>query len=131
MRVSDAAQDFEDRIANLLCPWLQAHDVLLDLQSFHTPGKPFTMIGPPDKPTELEPFARASEEAMALRLAVGRFAIEFPEMSLVAVYMATAHSVHQLACSRQLLCREIGPTGQHLARALVVDLVTPARPVQI
>jgi predicted deacylase len=74
MRVSDAPQDFEDRIANLLCPLLQAHDVLLDLHSFHTPGKPFAMIGPPDNRGELEPFARASEEeAMALRLGVGRF----------------------------------------------------------
>lgn len=74
MRVSDAPQDFEDRIANLLCPLLQAHDVLLDLHSFHTPGTPFAMIGPSHNRGELEPFARASEEeAMALRLGIGRF----------------------------------------------------------
>ena len=40
-------------------------------------------------------------------------------------------AVHQLACSVQLLGCEIGPTGQHVARPLVVDRVTPARPVQI
>ena len=39
-------QDFEDRIANVLCPLLDAHEVLLDLHSFHTGGSPFVMIGP-------------------------------------------------------------------------------------
>lgn len=74
MRMTDAPQDFEDRIANALCPLLQAHDVLLDLHSFHTPGTPFALIGPRDNRGEIEPFARASEEeALALRLGVGRF----------------------------------------------------------
>jgi predicted deacylase len=55
-------QDFEDRIANVLCPWLDSHDVLLDLHSFHTDGQPFVMLGPPDNAGTLEPFAHALEE---------------------------------------------------------------------
>ena len=38
MAPSAIPQDFEDRIANVLCPLLDAHDVLLDLHSFHTGG---------------------------------------------------------------------------------------------
>ncbi len=55
-------QDYEDHVANVLCPWLAAHDVLLDLHSFHTAGRPFAMIGPPDNPGPLEPFAHADAE---------------------------------------------------------------------
>ncbi len=62
-------QDYEDRIANALCPLLAEHDVLLDLHSFHSPGEPFAMIGPLDNAGALEPFAHAAEEeALALRL---------------------------------------------------------------
>ncbi len=61
--------DYEDRIANVLCPLLAAHEVLLDLHSFHTAGEPFAMIGPPDNTGNLEPFAHAqAEQAWALRL---------------------------------------------------------------
>ncbi|HEU5295245.1 MAG TPA: succinylglutamate desuccinylase/aspartoacylase family protein [Burkholderiaceae bacterium] len=61
--------DNEDRIANVLCPLLAEHDVLLDLHSFHSPGEPFAMIGPPDNTGVLEPFAHAgAETALALRL---------------------------------------------------------------
>lgn len=56
------AQDFEDRVANVLCPLLDAHDVLLDLHSFHTGGAPFVMVGPANNQGELEPFSRAAEE---------------------------------------------------------------------
>jgi len=56
-------QDFEDRVANVLCPLLAAHDVLLDLHSFHTAGQPFVMIGPTDNNGGLEPFAHAQQEA--------------------------------------------------------------------
>ena len=64
-----APQDFEDHIANVLCPLLAAHDVLLDLHSFHTPGEPFVMIGPQNNTGTLEPFAQAAaEQALALRL---------------------------------------------------------------
>jgi predicted deacylase len=58
-----APRDNEDRIANLLCPWLAAHDVLLDLHSFRSPGEPFVMRGPPDNDGPLEPFAQAATEA--------------------------------------------------------------------
>jgi len=62
-------QDYEDHIANVLCPLLAEHDVLLDLHSFHSPGEPFVMLGPQDNTGVLEPFAHAAqEEALALRL---------------------------------------------------------------
>ncbi len=66
--------EFEDRIANWLCPLLAQHDALLDLHSFHTAGQPFAMLGPEDNTGTLEPFARSAEEtALALRLGVHRF----------------------------------------------------------
>ena len=69
LRPHAAPVDHEDRIANVLCPLLAQHQVLLDLHSFHSPGAPFAMIGPPDNTGPLEPFARAAqEEALALRL---------------------------------------------------------------
>jgi len=52
-------QDYEDRIANVLCPQLAAHDVLLYLHSFHTAGAPFAMLDPPNNTGTLEPFAHA------------------------------------------------------------------------
>ena len=55
-------QDFEDRIANRLCPLLECHDALLDLHSFHTGGAPFVMIGPQDNTGSLEPFSHAADE---------------------------------------------------------------------
>ncbi len=62
-------QDYEDRIANVLCPLLAQHDVLLDLHSFHSPGEPFVMLGPQDNTNSLEPFAHAArEEALAMCL---------------------------------------------------------------
>ena len=62
-------QDYEDHIANVLCPLLAAHDVLLDLHSFHTAGEPFAMLGPANNTGSLEPFALAAQEqALALRL---------------------------------------------------------------
>jgi uncharacterized protein len=69
LRPNDNPQDYEDRIANVLCPLLAEHEVLLDLHSFHTAGQPFAMIGPTDNSGALEPFAHAAEEeALALRL---------------------------------------------------------------
>ena len=69
LRPNPAPRDFEDRIANALCPLLAAHDALLDLHSFHTAGEPFAMLGPRDNAGPLEAFARAAEEeALALRL---------------------------------------------------------------
>lgn len=71
---TDEPVEFEDRIANWLCPLLAQHDALLDLHSFHTAGQPFVMLGPEDNAGTLEPFARSAEEtALALRLGVHRF----------------------------------------------------------
>lgn len=71
---TDAPVDFEDHIANWLCPLLAGHELLLDLHSFHTAGKPFAMLGPENNAGTLEPFALAAEEeALVLRLGVQRF----------------------------------------------------------
>jgi uncharacterized protein len=70
---TDAPREHEDHIANWLCPLLGAHEVLLDLHSFRSPGAPFVMLGPQDNSGALEPFAQAArEEALALRLGVQR-----------------------------------------------------------
>jgi predicted deacylase len=69
LRPSAQPQDNEDRIANVLCPLLAQHEVLLDLHSFHAGGEPFAMIGPTDNTEALEPFTHAAREsAWALRL---------------------------------------------------------------
>ncbi|MFN9708442.1 MAG: succinylglutamate desuccinylase/aspartoacylase family protein [Burkholderiales bacterium] len=69
LRPQAQPMDYEDRVANALCPFLQAHDVLLDLHSFHTQGQPFVMLGPLDNQGPLEPVTRAAEEeSLALRL---------------------------------------------------------------
>lgn len=74
MRVSSDPKDFEDRLSNVICPLLEAHDILLDLHSFHTPGIPFALVGPKNNHGPLEPFAKAeAEEALALQLGVDRF----------------------------------------------------------
>jgi len=73
LRPTAVPRDHEDRIANRLCPLLDAHDVLLDLHSFHTAGEPFAMIGPEDNDGPLEPFALAArEQAFALALGAPR-----------------------------------------------------------
>jgi len=68
-------QDFEDRVANWLCPLLARHDVLLDLHSFNAAhGEPFVMVGPADNDGPLEPFRHMRQErALARRLGVRRF----------------------------------------------------------
>ncbi len=70
MAPSAIPQDFEDRIANVLCPLLDSHDMLLDLHSFHTGGAPFVMIGPQNNSGTLEPFSQAEAE-MQLALCTG------------------------------------------------------------
>jgi succinylglutamate desuccinylase len=66
-------QDFEDRLANALCPLLAAHEVLLDLHSFRSPGQPFVMRGPADNRDALEPFTHAAAEArLAAHVGVNR-----------------------------------------------------------
>ena len=70
---SAVPQDFEDRIANVLCPLLDSHDALLDLHSFQGAGEAFVMIGPENNTDELEPFAHAAdEERLARHLGVRR-----------------------------------------------------------
>ncbi|MEO4027486.1 succinylglutamate desuccinylase/aspartoacylase family protein [Chromobacterium vaccinii] len=67
----DHPRDYEDHVANWLCPLLAEHQVLLDLHSFQSPGLPFVFLGPADNDGELEPFAHAArEEALARRLGV-------------------------------------------------------------
>jgi predicted deacylase len=67
-------QDFEDRVANWLCPLLAQHDVLLDLHSFNAASEPFVMVGPRNNDGPLEPFKHEQQErALARRLGVRRF----------------------------------------------------------
>jgi len=71
---NDDPQDFEDRIANWLCPLLAQHEVLLDLHSFNASSEPFVMVGPRDNDGALQPFKHeAKERALARRLGVRRF----------------------------------------------------------
>jgi uncharacterized protein len=67
LRITATPLDYEDQVANLLCPLLQAHDVLLDLHSFHTSGQPFVMLGPENNIGDLEPFGHADEELRLVR----------------------------------------------------------------
>ncbi len=70
---TDAPREYEDHVANWLCPLLARHDGLLDLHSFHTGAEPFALIGPPDNSGALEPFRHAArEEGVAARLGVRR-----------------------------------------------------------
>ncbi len=71
---NDQPRDFEDHIANWLCPLLAQHEVLLDLHSFAATGQPFVMLGPQNNAGTLEPFQAADKEvALALHLGVSRF----------------------------------------------------------
>ncbi len=63
LQPSATPQDYEDRVAGALCPLLAAHEVLLDLHSFRSPGRPFVMRGPADNRGALEPFAFEAAEA--------------------------------------------------------------------
>jgi predicted deacylase len=67
-------KDFEDHVANWLCPLLARHDALLDLHSTRAATKPFATLGPRDNEGALQPFKRSREErAMARHLGVERF----------------------------------------------------------
>lgn len=61
-------REYEDHVANWLCPLLAAHDGLLDLHSFQGGGQPFVMVGPRDNTGELEPFAQAAQEEALVRV---------------------------------------------------------------
>ncbi|HEX4859160.1 MAG TPA: succinylglutamate desuccinylase/aspartoacylase family protein [Usitatibacteraceae bacterium] len=69
-----APKDFEDHVANWLCPLLAEHEILLDLHSTTASNPAFAMLGPPDNSGPLEPFRHfAAERAMAAHLGVHRF----------------------------------------------------------
>ncbi len=73
LQPSAAPREFEDHVANWLCPLLAEHEVLLDLHSFQAQGQPFVMVGPLDNSGAIEPFAHAAkEEALARCLGVRR-----------------------------------------------------------
>lgn len=66
--------EFEDHIANWLCPLMQQHQVLLDLHSFRSEGQAFVMVGPENNNHGIEDFQFAKqEEALAQVLGVHRF----------------------------------------------------------
>jgi predicted deacylase len=66
--------DFEDRVANWLCPLLARHEVLLDLHSTRAATEAFAMLGPKNNAGTIEPFSHSSaERALARRLGVKRF----------------------------------------------------------
>jgi predicted deacylase len=71
---TDTPAQYEDHIANWLCPLLAEHDGLLDLHSFQSGTQPFALFGPKNNTEVLEPFAHADiEEALVQRLGCSRF----------------------------------------------------------
>ncbi len=62
LQPAKAPQQFEDHIANWLCPLMAQHEVLLDLHSFQAQGQPFVMVGPENNSDALQPFTQAAEE---------------------------------------------------------------------
>lgn len=66
--------DYEDHVANWLCPLLQQHEALLDLHSTRARSRPFAMLGPRDNDGALQPFRHCHQErALARVLGVDRF----------------------------------------------------------
>lgn len=66
--------EFEDAVANWLCPLMAQHEILLDLHSFRDAGLAFAMMGPEDNQGTIEPFTQAREEEdFALCLGVQRY----------------------------------------------------------
>jgi len=66
--------DFEDHVANWLCPLLADHEVLLDLHSTRAKTQPFATLGPRDNDGKLQPFKQSRQErALAKILGVSRF----------------------------------------------------------
>lgn len=70
---TDTPTEFEDHIANWLCPLMAKHEVLLDLHSFQAEGQAFVMVGPSSNSGGLEPTSYGdTERDWALRLGVNR-----------------------------------------------------------
>jgi uncharacterized protein len=73
LRPTSDPAEFEDHVANWLCPLLAQHDVLLDLHSFQAQGRPFATVGPENNDGDLQPFKFAEKElALVKRLGVDR-----------------------------------------------------------
>ena len=67
-------RDFEDHVANWLCPLLAKHEVLLDMHSTRAQNPPFAMLGPENNTGKLQPFVHYEKErALARALGVHRF----------------------------------------------------------
>jgi len=67
-------KDFEDRVANWLCPLLASHEALLDLHSTRGKTEAFALVGPHDNAGVIEPFKLSKPERdLAWRLGVKRF----------------------------------------------------------
>ena len=67
-------KDFEDHVANWLCPLLAEHEVLLDLHSTRAQNPAFAMLGPENNTGPLQSFTHFEQErTLALRLGVKRF----------------------------------------------------------
>lgn len=66
----------EDRIANVLCPMLRAHDVLVDLHSFSAEGPAFALYGPEQPGSALEPHAQPDTERRLVRALGLPFAVQ-------------------------------------------------------
>lgn len=74
LRPTDDVREFEDHVANWLCPLLAQHDVLLDLHSMRAGADPFALVGPRNNAGPIEPFAHEERErALVRRLGVKRF----------------------------------------------------------
>ena len=115
---TDQPVDFEDRIGNWLCPILAQHDILLDLHSFHTGGRPFAMLGPRDNQGALEPFRQArQEEAMALRLGVTRFVDGWLDTYATGVARRVARLGHEQSQSNQ----QVNPQANLQSRANLLN----------
>lgn len=70
----ETPKEYEDHLANWLCPLLAEHDGLLDLHSFQSGDRAFALFGPTNNAGSLEPFGQAStEEALVQRLGCNRF----------------------------------------------------------
>ena len=73
LQPTDTPTEFEDHIANWLCPLMAQHEALLDLHSFQAQGQAFVMVGPENNSGSLEPTVHGdAERDWALRLGVNR-----------------------------------------------------------
>ena len=73
LQPTNSPSEFEDHIANWLCPLMAKHEVLLDLHSFQAQGQAFVMVGPENNSGDLEPTIHGdTEREWALRLGVNR-----------------------------------------------------------